>query len=69
MLSPYQNLSDQVSKKSYHRLDSTINVCEFETKFNRQSQRQFAQEHKIPTTTLQQAQAEEYFLKWTQCIN
>jgi len=53
MISPYQNLSDQVSKKNYHRLDSTINVCEFETKINRQSQRQFAQEHRIPRTTLQ----------------
>lgn len=53
MISTYQNLSNQVKKNNYHRLDSTLKVCEFEEKTGRQSQRQFAQEHKIPRTTLQ----------------
>ena len=53
MPSPYQIFSNQVTKNNYHRLEATIKTTEFESVIGRQSQRQFAQEHKIPRTTLQ----------------
>ena len=53
MILPYQNLLNQVSKKNFHRFDSTINVCEFDTKINQKSHRKFGQQFKILRITLQ----------------
>ena len=53
MTSPYQIPSNQLRENNYTRLHSTTKTSEFEAASGRQSQRQFAQEHKIPRTTLQ----------------